>query len=55
MANDDLSERQLITALYKGCKANRSYSYKVYFPGSLIDLKEPIYKLEVPKGSVVVL
>ena len=34
---EDMTENKLMDNLHKGCKANRSFSYKLYFPGDLID------------------
>jgi len=38
LSSDDLTEREIIKALHDSCKKNISYSYKVLFPGSLVDL-----------------
>lgn len=55
ISNEELTEKQLLNAFYKACKANISYSYKVFFPGVFADLAEPLCKLDLPATSIVVL
>lgn len=38
LVEDDMTENKLKENFYKGCKANRSFSYKLHFPGSRIHL-----------------
>jgi hypothetical protein len=41
--SDDISHTKFIDYLYKGCKNGPSSSYRMYFPGTYIDiLQQPI-------------
>lgn len=55
LVEEDLTENKLRETLYKGCKANRSFSYKLHFPGAKIDLSgTTLSKLEFsPKTFIV--
>jgi hypothetical protein len=45
---DELTERQFMNHLTKCCRANSSYSYKIFFPGEFLDVSETsIEKLEL--------
>jgi hypothetical protein len=36
--HDDMSQTKFVDHLYKGCKSCRSLSYRMYFPGTYIDI-----------------
>jgi len=50
-----MSQTKFIDHLYKGCKSCRSLSYRMYFPGTYIDLpQQAIMQTELTPESTVV-
>lgn len=46
---DGSDTKQLMNQLYKACRANTSYCYKIYFPGEFIDLQnKSIEEMQLP-------
>lgn len=53
--HDDMSQAKFLDHLMKGCKSCRSLSYRMYFPGTYIDLtNQAISQSELTPESTVV-
>lgn len=54
LVDEDMTENKLKENFYKGCKSNRSFSYKLHFPGTQINLNgTTLSKLEFSPKTLI--